>query len=621
MRPQRLKEQDHMRSTRTISRRRFLQGMGAAAAMGRQSIPTSLRAQTGRSRREKLFPFAYSDVKLTGGALGAQLDRIHASYQGLDEDRLLKVYRQRAGLPAPGEDMGGWYDAEGFGPGQVLGQIISGLARFYSETGNPATQAKVERLVKGFAATLDAQDYWYPSLKASTASAAYTLDKILIGLLDAGRFAGVSQALEIARRCVNGSIRYLPPRAYERFEAPKQAVYDETYTLPENLFYLGEASNDPAFRELAKKYLMDATYFDPLSRGENVLPGLHAYSHVNALCSAARAYLVLGESKYLEAVRNAWDMIESAQSFASGGWGPNEEFVAPGKGLLGESLTKTHAHFETPCGSYAHSKLARYLLRFTAEARYGDSLERVIYNTILGVKDPQADGHVFYYSDYHPAAQKTYMQEKWPCCSGTTPQVVADYAIGSYFWSEDGIYVNLFTPSEVNCRVQRVPAKIIQTTNYPESDTTELRVEIAAPCEFSLYVRIPGWLKSPAQLAVNGKSIDVEAAPRTFAAVRRRWQTNDALQIRFPFSFWGLPIDEQHPNLTAMMWGPLMLVALDSPLVLAKKPMEASPAGLRATASSPLTFEATREAEKLRFVPFYRVRDEVYTTYVQQQPA
>ena len=120
------------------------------------------------------------------------------------------------------------------------------------------------------------------------------------------------------------------------------------------------------------------------------------------LCSASRAYLVLGESKYLQAVQNAWEMITKTQSYASGGWAPNEEFVVPNKGLMGESLTKTHAHFETPCGSYAHLKLTRYLLRFTGEGRYGDSLERVLYNTILGIKDPKGDGHVFYYSDYHP---------------------------------------------------------------------------------------------------------------------------------------------------------------------------------------------------------------------------
>ena len=606
-----------MQSKRTICRRRFLQGVAAAVAVGQRPIPSSLWTQTPPSSREKLFLFDYSDVKLTGGPLRDQLDRIHASYRSLDEDRLLKVYRQRAGLPAPGEDMGGWYDAEGFGPGQVLGQIISGLARFYSQTGDPATQAKVERLVKGFAATIDSEDYWYPSLKASTASAAYTLDKILIGTLDAWQFAGIASALDIARRCVKGSLRYLPRRAYERFEAPKQAVYDETYTLPENLFYLWEMSKDQSYREMAKQYLMDKTYFDPLSRGENVLPGLHAYSHVNALCSAARAYLVLGDFKYLEAIRNAWDMIEKTQSFASGGWGPNEEFVAPGKGLLGESLAKTHAHFETPCGSYAHLKLARYLLRVTAEARYGDSLERVLYNTILGVKDPQGDGHVFYYSDYHRSTQKSYMQDKWPCCSGTTPQVVADYAISAYFASEDGIYVNLFTPSEVGWKARGVPAKIIQTTTYPEADSMELRVEVGAPIEFSIFVRIPGWLKSPAQLAVNGKAVSVAAEPRTFAEIRRRWQTNDTVQIRIPFSFWFQPIDEQHPNTVALMWGPLTLVALEPPLELPTRSVATATEGLRPIAGSPLTFEASRKAEKLLFVPFYRIRDEVYSTYIQ----
>jgi hypothetical protein len=497
----------------------------------------------------------------------------------------------------------------------VLGQIISGLARFYGTSGDAAAQSKVQRLVKGFAATIDSDDYWYPSLKASTACAAYTLDKILVGLLDAHSFAGASSALDAARRCIKGSVRYLPPRAYERFEAPKQAAVDEPYTLPENLFYAYEITGDQAYREMARKYLMDRTYFDPLSRGENVLPGLHAYSHVNALCSASRAYLVLGEPKYLQAVQNAWEMITKTQTFASGGWGPDEEFVVPNKGLLGESLSKTHAHFETPCGSYAHLKLTRYLLRFTGEGRYGDSLERVLYNTTLGVKDPKGDGHVFYYSDYHPTTHKTYAHDKWPCCSGTTPQVVADYVISAYFRAADGIYVNLFTPSEVNWKFQGAPVKLIQRTTYPESDSTELSVEVAVPSEFTIYVRIPGWLRSPAQLAVNGKPLFLDAPPGNFAAIRRRWQTNDVMQVQIPFALRLEPIDEEHPKTVALMWGPLMLVALDSPLDIARKSVSSD--GLKPTAHSPLSFELPRAPATQRFVPFYRVQDETYTTYVE----
>jgi uncharacterized protein len=606
-----------MDSNRGIPRRNFMQGIAAAAAVWHGTASRFSEGQTTTSSREKLWPFPYSDVKLTGGPLKAQWDRIHAFYLKLDEDRLLKVYRKRAGLPAPGEDMGGWYDADGFGPGQVLGQIISGLARFYGTSGDAATQAKVQRLVNGFAATIDSDDYWYPSLKASTCCAAYTLDKILVGLLDAHNLAGVSSALDAAQRCIKGSARYLPPRAYEHFEAPKQEAIDEPYTLPENLFYTYETTGDQGYCEMATKFLMDRTYFDPLSRGENVLPGLHAYSHVNALCSASRAYLVLGEPKYLQAVQNAWEMITKTQSFASGGWAPNEEFVVPGKGLLGESLTQTHAHFETPCGSYAHLKLARYLLRFTGNARCGDSLERVLYNTMLGVKDPKSDGHVFYYSDYHPSTQKGYHPDKWPCCSGTTPQVVADYVISTYFRAAHGIYVNLFTPSEVRWEVQGTPVKLTQKTTYPESDSTELRVEAAAPSEFAVYVRIPGWLRSPAELAVNGKTLSPDALPGRFAEIRRRWQTNDTIQVRLPFPLRLEPVDEKHPTTAALMWGPLMLVALDPPLGIARQSLPATSQGLKPTTHLPLSFEVPRAPGTLRFVPFYQVQDETYTTYVE----
>jgi DUF1680 family protein len=601
-----------------LSRREFLQGMAAAAAVTQVRPSFSFAAQTPSTSREKLTVFSYADVKLTGGPLRAQQDRIHASYLALDEDKLLKVYRQRAGLPAPGEDMGGWYDADGFGPGQVFGQIMSGLSRFYNSTGDAATQAKVQRLVNGFAATIDSDDYWYPSLKASTSCAAYTLDKILIGLLDANRFAGVSSAVDVARRCVKGSLVYLPGRAYERFEAPKQAFYDETYTLPENLFYTYEVTQDEQYRELARKYLEDRHYFDPLSRGENVLPGLHAYSHVNALSSGSRAYLVLGEAKYLQAVQNAWEILTKTQSYASGGWAPDEVFVVPNKGLIGDSLDKTHSHFETPCGSYAHLKLARYLLRITADARYGDSLERVLYNTVLGAKDPKGDGYVFYYSDYHSSARKTYHPDKWPCCSGTLPQVVADYSISSYFRGPDGIYVNLFTPSEVTWKAGDVPAKLVQTTTYPETDSTELRVEVSSPIEFTIYVRIPGWLQKPAQLSVNGKALLVPAAPGTFAAIRRRWQTNDTVQLQLPFSFRLEKIDDQHPDLAALMWGPLMMVAVDPSVAIADRLISGSAAGLRATSSSPLTFELSTVPEKLSFMPFYRVQEEEYTTYLRR---
>jgi DUF1680 family protein len=596
-----------------LSRRGFLKKMAATTAAARlyRSSPAF-----GVSPRERLTEFGYSAVKITGGPLRSQFDRIHAAYLALDNDRLLKVYRQRAGMPAPGEDMGGWYDADGFVPGHALGQFISGLSRFASATQDAATYRKVRALVEGFGATLGPKDYPYANAKASTTWPCYVLDKYEAGLLDAYQLGGVLPARQLLTRVIRGAIPYIPPGVYDRGpESPKQAPYDEPYILPENLFNSYEVTGEKEFLAMAKKYLLNKEYFDPLAQGANVLPGKHAYSHVIALSSAAKAFLVLGEPKYLETLRNAWDMLEQTQQYRSGGWGPKERFVEPHKGMLGESLTSTRDHFETPCGCYAQFKLARYLLRFTGQARYGDGLERVLYNTILGAKDPSGDGDFFYYSDYHAHAQKSYYPKKWPCCAGTLVQDVVDYVIGVYFQSQDGLHVNLFVPSEVRWTSNGVPVRLIQTTRYPQDGESELRVEVPAPAEFTLHVRVPGWIEGPAKLSLNGKSLDVPAERGTFAAIRRRWKRNDTLQVTFPLGLRTEAIDAQHPKTVAVMWGPVMLVALDGPQGLPAEPLPL-PQGLQPVPFKPLAFQIDRSKGKLRFEPFYSVGDETYTNYL-----
>ena len=255
---------------------------------------------------------------------------------------------------------------------------------------------------------------------------------------------------------------------------------------------------------MAKLYLLDRDFFNPLADGENILPGRHGYSHVIALSSGAKAYEVLGDEKYLRAIRNAWDMIEKTQQYASGAWAADELFVRPRSGELAATLTGTHNHFETPCCFYAHAKLARYLTAFTGDAKYGDGLERVLLNTILGCLDPDDDGGYFYYSDYQAKAKKSYYKQKWPCCAGTLLQSVADFPLNLYFQDSRGVFVNLYAGSELRWKPNGVPVKLTQTTAYPESEHIRFHLEPAEPVEFSVRLRIPGWLEKPAVIAVNG---------------------------------------------------------------------------------------------------------------------
>src|SRR5579863_10271530 len=110
---------------REVSRRTFLRniatGTAAAVIIPRhkywRGVPDQLAPPA-----QRLRTFKYGDVKLNGGPLGSQFERIHASYMSLDNDRLLKPFRHRAGLPDPGEEMGGWYQgADANNPGQCFG--------------------------------------------------------------------------------------------------------------------------------------------------------------------------------------------------------------------------------------------------------------------------------------------------------------------------------------------------------------------------------------------------------------------------------------------------------------------------------------------------------------------
>jgi hypothetical protein len=539
----------------------------------------------------------------------------------LDEDRLLKVYRQRAGLPSPGMDMGGWYDADGFVPGHLIGQFISALSRFHANSGDASAAEKARRLLLGYAATFDVDGNPYASPKGSTTWPCYLLDKYEIGMIDAAQLAGIEEARELLPRVIAAARRFIPDHTYDRTpDSPKEAPYDEPYILPENLFRAWELTGQTRFREMGQLYLLNREFFDPLAKGDNILPGKHGYSHAIALSSGAKAYQVLGDEKYLRAIENGWDMITRTQQFASGAWAPRETFVEPGSGELGESLVTTHDHFETPCCFYAWAKIARYLIRFTGDARYGDGLERALFNTILGALDPDSDGGYFYYSDYHAQAVKGYYKRKWPCCAGTLLQSVADYPINIYFRSngQDGasIYVNLYASSEARWRVNGVPVRLTQRTVYPESEIVELLVTPDSPVNFSVFVRIPGWLERPARISINGKPAAVDTSRGRFAELRRVWRRGDRIELTLPFSIRAVPVDEKHSDTVAIMHGPLMLAALNAPPALRVTKERLS--GLRSVAGGRSEFECQTESGTVRLRPWYRVQREPYSVYFQR---
>jgi len=567
-----------------------------------------------------LQAFNYADVTLTGGPVADQAQAAREFYLAVPNDDLLNGFRLRAGLPAPGKPMGGWYDPENFAGGCTFGQLISALARDYANTGDARYKEKVSQMVHGFHEAIGPDGFFFASVKISTNWPCYTYDKNCAGMRDAYLLASNEEALAVLKIMTDWAYKNMPRRK------------DEWYTLPENFYNCYALTGDKRYLEMAHDYDYSKEYYDPFANGVNAFtPDRHAYSHINSLCSAAKTYEATGDDKYFKTISNAWDFLTGTQMYASGGWGPNERFVPAGQGALAASLsfeqTRWHFHkrdtdyannFETPCGSYANMNLDRYLLRFTGDPKYADNLERVLYNGMLAALPMQPDGRTFYYSDYHPGAQKQYFPSAWPCCSGTYAEVTADYPLDIYFHDDNGLYVCLFTPSQVQWQHRGQTITVAQTADFLQSDTATFTVHVKKTARFSFNVRVPAWATEPATVSVNGHTTSSTNAPGTFLKISRRWHDGDTVAVTFPKSLRFEAVDAQTPELAALMYGPILLVALANGDVDLHGNKATPAAWIQRQDGASLAF---RTDEGQVFRPLYQLRDEHYTTYCRLVPA
>src|ERR1700761_8483510 len=116
------------------TRREFLkQGIAAGAAAGAAAVleraalglPVSEQGPAAGQSAGLAAPlqeFAYGDVQLAPGRAQSQFEQTQAVLLGMDNDSLLRPWRERAGMMAPGTPLGGWYEADGFCPAHAFGQ-------------------------------------------------------------------------------------------------------------------------------------------------------------------------------------------------------------------------------------------------------------------------------------------------------------------------------------------------------------------------------------------------------------------------------------------------------------------------------------------------------------------
>jgi len=260
-----------------------------------------------------------------------------------------------------------------------------------------------------------------------------------------------------------------------------------------------------------------------------IQPYVHAHTFQMNFIGFLRMYQVTGDKSYLRKVQGVWDDINRRQTYITGGVSVGEhyerDYIKP---LTGEMI-------ET-CSTMSWLQLSQYLLELTADTKYADEMEKLIWNQVFAEQTIDGDGNR-YFTPPNGFKPNGYFRPDGPdCCTGSGHRVQSIlpgfiYGMGSVA-KNAVVYVNQFVPSSVALSLKNnVKVVLTQEGNYPGGDNMAITVNPAAPAYFSLAIRMPAWCGSP-KVLVNRKPVKV--APGKYAVIARQWKAGDKIELQFP---------------------------------------------------------------------------------------
>lgn len=541
----------------------------------------------------KIKSFDYKKVELKDSFWKKQTETAIKFYLKISNDSLLYRFREAAGFDCPGVPLQGWY---GRGLSVNLGQFITAFSKLYNATGDERLKEKALYLAQELMSCWDACE---DTMEISP----YSFEKWLATLMDLNEYLCVPKDkvtvyMDKFLAIAEGSFKKDIPRDGIQTEFLTQNRMSEWYTMGEQLYRAYQFTGNESYKSFAEEWEYPF-YWDKFLSGEaQYFGGRHAYSHVNTFSSAAQAYIVKKDERYLDIMKGAYDEITKHHTYATGGYGPSETLFIDNPGYLGNSLESLYvsehqdnidelmydcfdgtkkirddamAHCEVSCCSWAVFKMCRYLLEFTGEARFADWAEKMMINSVGAIPPVKEGGHILYYESYYQNGgyKSVYDRRIWPdsgvtfawvCCTGTFPQDMAEYYNMIYFHDENDLYVTQYLPSKVEWEKDGSKIMVENFSDYPFQESVKFSVHMEKATDFALKLRVPSWLKRSAAVYINGEKTDIEAKSNEWATISRIWEDGDIVTMELPFDLYFKPVDAQHPNLMALYCGPIVLV-------------------------------------------------------------
>lgn len=270
-------------------------------------------------------------------------------------------------------------------------------------------------------------------------------------------------------------------------------VGDEKY-LQLSKFFLDKHGNNTKDTYTNKYYAQDQLPLTEQHTAEgHCVRAMYLYS---AMADIARHY---DSDAYLEACRAIYDDAVNKKMYITGGIGSTKM----GEAFATDYFLPNDVAYTETCAAISLTMFCKRMQLLSADSRFADTVERVIYNGFLsGVS---LDGKSFFYEnpleiDPYFANVNTASEQKrhmpimqrvelfsCSCCPPNVLRFIASIEELMYTYDEHTLFVHQFMNSEA--AIQQ--SVIRQTTDYPADGSLKITVEGTDFAQIA--VRIPGW--------------------------------------------------------------------------------------------------------------------------------
>ena len=272
-----------------------------------------------------------------------------------------------------------------------------------------------------------------------------------------------------------------------------------------------------------------------------------AYEMLSNFNGLVDLYRLTGETRLLDAVLRGWDDIVRHQLYRTGSSSAREHFQPPGR-----LLTLPSSNVGETCATVTWLQLNWRLLRLTGEARFGQEIERTVYNHLLAAQDPH-NGNISYYTSWVGPKECT---NAILCCVSSGPRGIS--LIPQLVWGveQDTLVVNLYTPGRARFQVQGVAVEVVSETDFPSDGHVRLTLSTQQATSFTVRLRVPEWA-SMFEVRVGERNLT--GKPGRMLDVSRTWEGASVLDIHMGMPVRVLPGGDGYPDSVLVERGPQVL--------------------------------------------------------------